>query len=227
MRTRVIKTTVVALGLTVSVACGGLSYRVDRDQLREITIENKLLLFDAENDVSIAIDEKEALHREIQDVKGDIRDADAQVTEAEIDADRAAEKGDAEREKVFLAAIEVFRLKIQYLELALELLREKLKAQDQLIRVTEAKFELAKAKLAKGNNVRGAADIELADFELQVDETVADAKTTLQDLSAFEQEVQAMKKQWTDRRDQLTAASGGGVGSPWAEDGALWGRDEE
>ena len=206
--------------------CGGLSYRVNRDQLKEITIENKLLLFDAENDVSIALDEKEAIHREIQQLKQDIQDVDLQITEAEVDASRAAEKSDQAKEQVALAAIEVFQLKIAYLEENLGFLREKLKAQDDLILVAEAKFELAKAKLAKNNNVRGAADIELPDFEAQVDKCVERAKETLQDLGQYEQEVTAVKKQWLDRRDQLMAASGGGVGSPWAEDSALWGHEE-
>ncbi len=218
---------VMALLLLSVSACGGLRYRVDRDQLKEITIENKLTLFDAENDVSIALDEREAIHREIQDAKQDIADADAQVAESEVDAARAAQKGDQAKEQVAYGAMEVFQLKIRYLEDHLGFLRAKLKAQEDLIRVAQAKFELAKAKLAKNNNVRGAADLELADFEAQVDECVEKAKATYQDLAAFEQEVEAVKKAWLDRRDQLMQASGGGVGSPWAEDSALWGREEQ
>jgi chromosome segregation ATPase len=227
MSDRIMRASVVLLAAGLGSACGGLSYRVDRDQLKEITIENKLLLFDAENDVSIALDEREAIHREIQQTKQDIQDADLQVADAEVDSSRAAAKGDQAREQVAYAAIEVFQLKIRYLEDQLAFLRDKLKAQDDLIRVAEAKFELAKAKLAKNNNVRGAADIEIADFEGQVDECVEKAKATFQALGAYEQEVEAVKKAWLDRRDQLMAASGGGVGSPWAEDGALWGRDEQ
>jgi chromosome segregation ATPase len=217
----------ILLAATLSSACGGLSYRVERDQLKEITIENKLLLFDAENDVSIALDEREAIHREIQQTKQDIQDADLQVGDAEVDSSRAASKGDKTKEQVADAAAEVFQLKIRYLEDHVAFLRDKLKAQNDLIRVAEAKFELAKAKLAKNNNVRGAADLELADFEGQVDECVERAKATFQALAADEQAVEAVKKVWLDRRDQLMAASGGGAGSPWAEDSALWGREEQ
>ncbi|MBI5508818.1 MAG: hypothetical protein HY903_08705 [Deltaproteobacteria bacterium] len=220
------RTSRFAVAIVFGAGCGHLSYTVDRDQLQEITIENKLLLFDAENDVSIALDEKEAIHREIQQVKQDIEDADLQIAETENDAARASEKGDHEKEKVCEQAIEVYDLKIRYLEEYLLFLRDKLKAQDDLIIVAEAKFELAKAKLAKNNNVRDAADIELADFEAQVDDKVARAKDTFQELAEFEKEVDGVKEQWLGRRDQLMAASGGGIGSPWAEDGALWGRDE-
>ena len=221
---RVVMRFMVGWGASALVAgCGGLSQTVDRDILKEITIENKLLLFDAENDVSIALDEREALQREIHNVKQDVIDADAQVAEAESDAGRAYDKNDDKKGQLSEAAAEVFRLKIVYLQEQLGFLRSKLKAQDSLILVARAKFELAKAKLAKNNNVRGAADIELADFEEQVDDIVAKAKATFEDLGAYEKEVEAIKKQWLDRREQLMAASGGGVGSPWAEDSALWG----
>jgi len=217
----------ILLCLALGCGCSPLRYRVDREELKEITIENKLLLFDAENDVSIALDEKEAIHRETQQVKEDVNDAQAQVAAAEVDASRASEKSDQAKAQVSLAAVEVFELKVKYLEESLSYLRRKLKAQDSLILVAEAKFELAKAKLAKNNNVRNAADIDLADFEGQVDASVEKAKETFKDLEAYAQDVEAVKKQWLDRRDQLMAASGGGIGSPWAEDSGLWGRDEQ
>ena len=40
--------------------------------------------------------------------------------------------------------------------------------QDALITVAWARYELAKAKLVKKNNVRGASDVDLTDFEEQV-----------------------------------------------------------
>ncbi|MBI3180520.1 MAG: hypothetical protein HYZ27_12725, partial [Deltaproteobacteria bacterium] len=91
--------------------CGGLGATVDRTLLREITIENKLLLFDAENDVSIALDEREQIMRNIQEVKDSIRDAEAQVAEAESDEDRAGQKKDAKRVALSRAAGQVFELK--------------------------------------------------------------------------------------------------------------------
>jgi len=204
-------------------ACSSLGSTVDRDLLSEITIENKLLLFDAENDVAIAIDERERLAREIYQAKMDIIDAEAQVDETYDDEDRADAKGDDKRAQLSAMAREVFILKIDYLELNLAYLRDKLEAQDGLIMVAKAKYELAKAKLVKKNNVRGAQDIELADFEEQVSDYVQHAKDAMVDLSEFEKEVEAYKKQWLHTRDQLMAASGGGLGSPWAEDSALWG----
>lgn len=88
--------------------------------------------------------------------------------------------------------------------------------------VALAKFELAKAKLVKKNNVRGAQDIDLVDFEEQVDKYIERAMESRADLAEREKEVDAFKQQWFKSRDDLMAKSGGGVGSPWAEDSALW-----
>lgn len=213
----------VLLSVLLAGGCGPIGLTVDRDLLREITVENKLLLFDAENDVSIAIDEREQIHRQIYQAKADIRDTEAQIEEAISDQDRALEKGDERNAELAAMAHDVYLLEADYLEERLEFLRDKLKAQEDMILVALAKFELAKAKLVKKNNVRGAQDIELADFEEQVDRYVEDATDTRVDLEEREKEVEAVKQEWLKTRDELMAKSGGGVGSPWAEDSALWG----
>lgn len=213
----------VVLLTVVATGCGGLGYQVDRDLLNEVSVENKLTLFDAENDVSIALDEREQIRREIQLVKQQIEDTESQIKEAVEDAKRAADKGDAEREKVAVMAEEVFYLKKGFLQEQIGLLRERMKVQESYIYVAFAKYELAKAKLVKKNNVRGAQDIDIEDYEAQVDEYVERAKEMNQDFAAYEQEVEQVKQAWLTRREELQQASGGGLGSPWAEDSALWG----
>lgn len=211
-----------ALSMGGAGGCG-LSHTVDRDLLTVISIEYKMTLFDAENDLSIAMDERERIQQEIQATKQDVRDAEAQVVEAESDAERASLKGEAEKVDIADMAADVFQLKIGYLTAEISFLRERLTAQDALIDVAMAKYELAKAKLVKKNNVHGAADIELVDFEEQVDAYVERAKAGQQVLSEVRTEVDAIKAIWLEQREQLSSASGGGIGSPWAEDSALWG----
>jgi hypothetical protein len=212
--------------LAISIAlsgCGGMSYTIDRDLLRDITIENKLLLFDAENDVSIAIDEREQIQRQIRDLRTDIRDAHAQVREADGDRERAQAKNESARSTLAERARAVFELKITFLLAQIDLLREKLVVQDRVVLVAETKFELAKAKLVKRNNVYGAADVDLTDFEAQVDDAVESARGARQDFAEDEKALVAVKGEWQKAREQLAKDSGGGVGSPWAEDSAAWG----
>jgi chromosome segregation ATPase len=213
----------LAIAALALVGCGGLSHQVDRDLLKDITIENKLLLFDAENDVSIALDDREQIARRVRELRGDIRDAEAQIREAESDRDRALTKNDAKRADLAAKAKVIFEQKIDYLEASIDLLHDKLSVQEKVVVVAEAKFELAKAKLVKRNNVFGASRIEIADFEAQVDEAVAAAREAQQSLSEGEKAVASMREGWEKAREQLAKESGGGVGSPWAEDSAAWG----
>ncbi|MEM6730896.1 MAG: hypothetical protein AAF658_05035, partial [Myxococcota bacterium] len=145
------------------------------------------------------------------------------IKDAVEDGKRASEKGDPEREQVAVMAEEVFELKKDYLFERVSLLREKLKVQESYIYVAFARYELAKAKLVKKNNIRGAQDIEVEEFEAQVDEYVEAAKEVAQDFTAYEQEVEQVRQVGVTRREELQKASGGGLGSPWAEDSALWG----
>jgi hypothetical protein len=212
-----------ALAVVALSGCGGLSYSVDRDLLRDVSVEHKLVLFDAENDVSIALDERENIRRQITELKQDIRDAESKILEADQDAERASLKSDSAAEEVARMAHEVYEYKISFLEERITFLRQRLKAQEGLIYVAWAKFELAKAKLLKKNNVRGASDIDLVDFEEQVDGYVERAKDEQVDTAEAEKSVQAAEQEWLSRREKLQSASGGGQGSPWAEDSAAWG----
>ncbi len=207
----------------IATGCGGLSYTVDRDLLKDISIENKLILFDAENDVSIALDERESLKKQMTETRQDIADAKAKIIEAKTDADRAEAKGDANAETVGDLAEEAYDKKIDWLGDRLSFLRRRLDAQDRLVYVAWARYELAKAKLVKKNNTRGANDIELQDFEEQVDKCVELAKEDTESLKQEEVELQQSQQEWLAMREKLQAASGGGLGSSWVEDGSIWG----
>lgn len=210
-------------GVCLVVGACGLT-TVNRDYLRQLTIEQKLLLFDAENDVNIALDERENLRGQIRELKDAIAFADQQQAEADSDAERWSEKGRTEQAALARQAVEVFELKLEYLDAELDFLRTKLDVQDALIKLAWAKFELAKAKLVKSNNTQGAADIDLEDFEEQVTSVAERASDEKEDLKALRQETDAVRTQWESQRDRLAKASGGGVGSPWTEQSAGWGR---
>ncbi len=211
---------ILLLGL---VSCAGLSHTVDRELLRDITIENKLMLFDAENDVAIALDEREQLVRQVRDLRVEVREVLAQIREAQSDEERALAKNEAEKATLAARAEEVFELQLTVLGARIDLAKDRLQVQERLLRVAEAKFELAKAKLCKRNNVFGAAELELEDFEQQVRETIDEAREASEDLSDDEKALAELVAVWQQARADLMKASGGGVGSPWAEGSAAWG----
>jgi hypothetical protein len=210
------------LGVSL-LGCGGLSYEVDRNLLRDVSVENKLLLFDAENDVSIALDEQEMQQRKIRETRTQIRAMDTLEREAEADLDRAKAKKDPKAVDTASMSLDVLALKREYLEAHVDALREKLSAQDVLVRVALAKYELAKAKLVKKNNVRGADKIDLKDFEEQVDDIVASARDAQSDVAEAEKEAAQKRQAWLAARAKLEKTGAGGAGSPWADDATAWG----
>lgn len=211
------------VGTLMTQACGGLSHQVDRDLLHAVSVENKLSLFDAENHVSITLDEREQIRREIQNLRRDVSDAEKRIADAVEDEERAAQKGDAQRRQVAVLAQKVFAKEVEYLEERIALMRTKLNVQDALIYVAFAQYELAKAKLVKKNNINGAQDIAVVDFEEQVAEAVERAKGQQADFSAEETEVEKLRESWMAQRQELSRASGGGLGTAWAEESSLWG----
>ena len=83
--------------------------------------------------------------------------------------------------------------------------------------VAKAQFELAKARLVKKNNVPGASDIELADFEAQVEEYKEDVNDTDEDIAVAEAEMATKEEAWVAKSEQLAAATGGALGSRWLD----------
>ncbi len=218
-------TSVAACVALMGASACGLGYTVQRDMLKQIAIEYKLTLFDAENDVSIAMDERDKIQREIRLVYKDKHATQAQIEEAESDEERAAEKGDATAEAVAEYAAEVFEMRIDYLDMRIDFLRARKKGQDGIVAVALAKYELEKATLVKKNNVRGSEDIDLADFKEQVSDYVERAQDFQLDLDELAQEVEAEKQAWLVEREKLSKMSGGGIGSTWVEEGVLWGEE--
>jgi chromosome segregation ATPase len=163
------------------------------------------------------------LKKQVSEARQDISDAKAKIKEAKADAERAAEKGDANAQQVGDLAEETYDKKIDYLNERIGFLKRRLDAQERLIYVAWARYELAKAKLVKKNNVRGANDVEIPDFEEQVDKFVELAKEDTETLKQEEAQLAAAQQEWLAQREKLQAASGGGLGSSWVEDGSIWG----
>jgi len=211
------------VALVALTGCSDLSYTVPRAAVRELPIERKLKLFDAENDLYIALDEAEALERNLQALREQRQRARHQRENAEGDGERAEKRHDAHGVEVAELAIDVLGLKLDYLDEERGLARERLEVQDDLVIVARAKLELAKAQEAKEANVVGSEDIDLADFTAQVDDCSARARAAQEALAEREKEVAEVKARWLAERQKLEKASGGGLGNPWVEEVSLWG----
>lgn len=210
-----------AIALAVSLptlACSsGPRLRVTTDVLEKITIENKLLLFDAENELNIAIDARDQVVDEIDQIKEDMRRSGQKRDVAARDAEIFADKGDGERARLAALREVVGEARIEYLGARLEWGRERLDGERARLLVARAQFELAKARLVKKNNVPGASDIDLADFEEQIRDYSEDVGSA--DLSVKEAEIEMKQAEasWLSANKALESASGGALGSRWLE----------
>ncbi len=191
--------------------------RVDSDVLEKITIENKLLLFDAENELNIAIDARDQVVDEIAQIRDDIRRAEKKREVAVRDGEIFESKGDERRRELAALRRTTARAQIDYLEARLEWAEERLDRQRRELVVARARFELAKARLVKKNNVPGASDIDLADFEAQVEDLRADVGETDDDIEDAELEMKAREQNWVAESKALQEASGGALGSRWLD----------
>lgn len=211
---------VLALTLLLAATTGCRSaptLRVDSEVLNKITIENKLLLFDAENELNIAIDARDQVVDEIAQLKDDLRRAEKKHDVAERDQEVFGDKGDQDRARLAGLRAQASAAQADFIEARLQWARQRLTKERKRLVVARSKFELAKAKLVKKNNVPGASRIDLADFERQVLEYAEDVKDADSDIQEAETEMQAMEKSWVAKNDALREASGGALGSRWLD----------
>jgi hypothetical protein len=213
--------TVLAASVVVVFALIGCAsapkLRVDKNVLDKITIENKLLLFDAENELNIAIDSRDQVVDEIEQIKDDIKRMQKKKDVALRDADAFSDKGDRERASIASARATETGAHIDYLRARLQWVRERLVKERAKLVVAKAQFELAKARLVKKNNVPGASDIDLTDFEGQVAHYSKDVDDASGDIKEAEAEMKTAEQNWTTAVKQLQTATGGALGSRWLE----------
>jgi hypothetical protein len=213
----------VALTLSAALlgACGG-ARTIDRQVLKDVSVEHKLVLFDAENDLAIAVDERDRALRLAEQAERDIATAEAQLERAK---ERRSAARDAQTSRLLEEGAAVLALKIEYLERRADLMRQKVSVQNALLRVYVAKHELAKARLVKRYNLQGASTLDVPAFEAAVADETRATERLQKEVTEDQERLTVIQKRWLERRDRLTAQGAGGLGTPWADDATAW-RDE-
>jgi hypothetical protein len=207
------KCLVAAVLLLASGGCFGLMHRIDRATLDRIPNEEKLALFDAENDVIISKDDIEAVEREISDGR--------------VATKRAREKVDLLKDNPEVAGInspDVMALYTEWANLRLEMREDEMRhlyvkrdLVDKKLWLARAKYELAKAQLVHDHDPERGASVNVDAFKSQV----ADREKVVADKTAKVAESRAVLEEIINRYDaasqKLQAASGGAYGGPWVD----------
>lgn len=208
------------VGAFVSVcACASAPRkRVDGKVLEKLTIENRLLLFDAENELNIAIDARYQVLDEIEAIKDDIDRAKRKLDTARRDISTFQGKKDGEQVRIAKMREQTQKTRIKYLEARLGWARERLKVEDKRLIVAQAEFELAKARLVKKNNVPGASRITLKDYESQVSTYEGKVEDADKNVDKALAKLTEREEAWIRASRELQEASGGALGSRWLDD---------
>lgn len=201
------------LSLLASTACNGLWYRIDRSQLDRIPNDEKLSLFDAENEVIIAKDNIEAVERNIADGRRAVERARQKV---ELLKDNAEIAGINSPEVLALYR-EWAELRFAMREDSMRHLYLKRKVSEHQLWLARARYEMAKAQLVHDHDPERGASVNVDDFAKQV----ADREKTVADLLAELDQSKAVLEEFRIRYDdvskRLQEASGGAFGGPWVD----------
>ncbi len=206
------------IGLVFTACASGPRKRVDGKVLEKLTIENRLLLFDAENELNIAIDARDQVLDEIEQIKIDIERAKDKLDVAKRDERLFKDKKSEDRAMIAALRAETQKTRIKYLEARLDWARDRLDVEGKRLDVARAEFELAKARLVKKNNVPGASRVNVQDFEKQVakyEKRVADADKGVQKAQA---KLDEREEAWIQAAQALQEASGGALGSRFLDE---------
>jgi len=203
----------LAVGVVGQLGCAGLWHRIDRDDLDRIPNDEKLALFDAENEVIIAKDNIEAVEREISDGREAVERARVKIKALEENPDVAG-----------ISSPDVLELYREWAKLRYELREDEMRhsyvkreVADEELWLARAHYELAKAQLVHDHDPERGADVDVEAFEGQVQDweaKVAERQAELDESRIIREEV---RSRYDDVSKRLQEASGGAFGGPWAD----------
>lgn len=209
----------LGLVLVAAGACNYLSYSVDNDAFATMSVDKKMRLFDAENDVSIAEDEREQMRERLRQIREDMRAVKRQRAALEEDV---RNRGEADADRTMDLADTMWDRRLDYLDMSLDYMKGRIGVQGTLISLARAKFELAKVLLIKKNKLEGSESLTVRDFEQQVSEIAQRAKAEQAELDRTKPPLERARLQWLKLRDDVAASSLSALGTPGEDELPVW-----
>jgi len=204
---------VLGIGLVAQLGCAGLWHRIDRDDLDRIPNDEKLALFDAENEVIIAKDNIEAVEREISDGRESVERARDKVKALQDNPDVAG-----------ITSPDVLDLYREWASLRHDVRKDQMRhayvkreAADDDLWLARARYELAKAQLVHDHDPERGADVNVEGFEGQVQDWEAKVAERQADIDESRIVLEEVRSRYDDVSKRLQEASGGAFGGPWAD----------
>jgi hypothetical protein len=208
----------VVVTCALLAACGpSVSLRVEQRSLQQLPLESRLDLLDAENDLFAAVDRRDDAEQGVEDARIAVRRANARIGEEEHDLDKAEDTHDKQGVVVGKLAVEESKVHRDYLETQVDVARAHFRVEEARLLVAEARFERAKADVAKKAKTPGSADLKLKEFDDQVTRLEAHVKDVQKGYEAEQKDSEKEKQKWLALSVKLSQLTGGAQGSAWVE----------
>lgn len=207
----------VLLGAALVLAAGeagcgaSLSKTVPPDLIQRLPKNTRRGVFQAETVVTIAVDRKANVKREIDNAEREIDRTKEKIREAE--KRRAAAPG-PEAEKIDLE-IKMYQARIDYLDESLGHLAMRLKLADKELLLARSQFELEKVKLVKKHAI--SFDTPVEDFEEQVQDMQAEVDRYRKVVDEDAAELKREEEKWLEVKKAYFSTIGEGTKGWWTE----------
>ncbi len=208
-------TLALAAGISFSwtaIGCGpSLSYSVPPDLIKRLPKSSRRSVFQAETVVTIAVDRKSSVNREIENTKREIVRAASKIAKAkkrqDSAGDQAANKIDRE--------IDMLDAQGDYLAAKLDHLAVRYRLALMELVLANAQFELSKVKLVKKHSI--AFDEDEADFVDQVKSIQADVDDFRKDVEEDAAELKRDEAVWLAVKKKFFSSIGESAKGWWTE----------
>ena len=185
---------VVATALLAG-ACGeSLSHTVDMDKLKEMSRQGQLWIFDAENEIVVALDKLDEAKDQLEQVKQRMKASERSLSAAENRNSRGA--------------VEMAEQNIKYLE-AMEVWgKGRIDALRKGVTAAQAGVELAKAQVINREDLLGGKGFDMGNYQQQYEELKKEYERELKRTNKLRKTARIEEQKWWTLRRRFIAQTG-------------------
>ncbi|MCC6746250.1 MAG: hypothetical protein IT371_01240 [Deltaproteobacteria bacterium] len=189
----------------LAAGCGGprISHTVDEGKLKDMSRQGQLWIYDAENEIVVALDRMDEARDELAELK-------QKMKEAEKGVERAEKRGRG-------SAVEVAEGWLVYLEAMEKWAKANIALHELGVIVARGAVELAKAQVIQREDLLGGKDFAVVTFQEQYNELKAVYDKRTKAVTRLRKEARRKETRWWTLRRRFTAQTGDHDSGLWID----------
>jgi len=198
------KITIVVLTALLAAGCGGgLSHTVKDSYLKEMSRQGQLWIFDAENEIVVALDK-------LDEAKDTMLGIKRRIKEAQKGVDRAEKRGSR-------LGVEVAEAWLAHLESLEEWAEDNIDLRRFDILVARATVELAKAQVINREDLLGGKGFDMKDYQEQYNRLRDEFNAMKTKVDKLRKRARKREKKWWTLRERFVAQTGNYDSGLWID----------